>query len=81
LAHHQARSVERVPDVIDAMPDVLECHDVTGEVDYLLKVVVSTHQELERFLFDKLMKASASVSVNAEAWSVWLEHEEPTVSA
>jgi DNA-binding Lrp family transcriptional regulator len=40
------------------MPEVLECHYLTGEVDYLLKVVVATHQDLERFLFDKLMKVS-----------------------
>jgi Lrp/AsnC family leucine-responsive transcriptional regulator len=58
LAHHRPRSVEQFPETIRNMPEVLECHYLTGEVDYLLKVVVSTHQDLERFLFEKLMKVS-----------------------
>jgi hypothetical protein len=56
LAHHRPGSVKRFPQVIAAMPGVLECHYLTGEVDYLLKVVVPTHEHLERFVFDRLMK-------------------------
>ncbi len=56
LAHHRPGSVERFPDQIRSLPEVLECHYLTGEVDYLLKVVVANLQQLERFLFDKLMK-------------------------
>jgi Lrp/AsnC family transcriptional regulator, leucine-responsive regulatory protein len=56
LAHHRPGSVKRFPHVIATMPEVLECHYLTGEVDYLLKVVVPTHEHLERFVFDRLMK-------------------------
>ena len=56
LAHHRPGSVERFPGRIRRLPEVLECYYLTGEVDYLLKVVVATHDDLERFLFDKLMK-------------------------
>ena len=56
LAHHRPGSVERFPARMRAFPEVLECYFLTGEIDYLLKVVVSTHDHLERFLFDKLMK-------------------------
>jgi Lrp/AsnC family transcriptional regulator, leucine-responsive regulatory protein len=56
LAHHRPGSVERFPGRIRSMPEVLECYYLTGEIDYLLKVVVATHDDLERFLFDKLMK-------------------------
>jgi DNA-binding Lrp family transcriptional regulator len=38
------------------MPEVLECHFLTGEFDYLMKVVVANHDQLEKFLFEKLMK-------------------------
>jgi len=55
LAHHQPGSVKLFPDRVRRLPQVLECHYLTGEVDYLLKVVVASHQELERFLFEKLM--------------------------
>jgi Lrp/AsnC family leucine-responsive transcriptional regulator len=56
LAHHRPQSIKRFPDRIRAMPEVLECHFLTGEFDYLLKVVVANHDELETFLFEKLMK-------------------------
>jgi DNA-binding Lrp family transcriptional regulator len=56
LAHHRPGSVERFPARIRKLPEVLECYYLTGEIDYLLKVVVATHDDLERFLFDKLMK-------------------------
>ena len=36
------------------MPQVLECHFVTGEYDYLLKVAVHNRKDLERFVVDQL---------------------------
>ena len=57
LAHHRPNSVKRFPEQIKNMPEVLECHFLTGEFDYLLKVVVTNHDHLEKFLFGKLMKA------------------------
>jgi DNA-binding Lrp family transcriptional regulator len=56
LAHHRPNSIRRFPGRIERMREVLECHFLTGEYDYLLKVIVSNHDHLERFLFDKLMK-------------------------
>ena len=58
LAHHRPDSIKRFPDRIRGMPEVLECHFLTGEFDYLLKVVVASHEELEKFLFERLMKVS-----------------------
>ncbi len=57
LAHHRPASVRQFPKRVEALPEVLECYYLTGEVDYLLKVVVANHDHLERLLFDKLMKA------------------------
>ena len=56
LAHHRPGSVKRFPERIKSFHEVLECHYLTGEVDYLLKVVVANHDHLEQFLFEKLMK-------------------------
>ena len=36
--------------------EVLECHLLTGEFDYQLKVVTRNHRELERFLIERLTK-------------------------
>jgi DNA-binding Lrp family transcriptional regulator len=36
------------------MPEVLECHHITGEYDYLLKVVLRNRKHLEHFLTETL---------------------------
>ncbi len=54
LAHHQPDAVRTFREAIGEMPQVLECHHLTGEFDYLLKVVVGNHRELEHFLVDEL---------------------------
>jgi Lrp/AsnC family leucine-responsive transcriptional regulator len=56
LAHHRATDLRRFPERIARIPEVMECHFLTGEADYLLKVVVANHAALEQFLFEKLMK-------------------------
>ncbi|NDJ60529.1 MAG: Lrp/AsnC family transcriptional regulator [Chloroflexi bacterium] len=41
-------------DVVSQLPEVLECYFLTGDFDYLLKVVVRSRKDLERFLRDTL---------------------------
>ncbi|HUF76782.1 MAG TPA: Lrp/AsnC family transcriptional regulator [Longimicrobiales bacterium] len=57
LAHHQPDAVRGFRQAIQGMAAVLECHHLTGEFDYLLKVVVANHRELEHFLVDELTPA------------------------
>lgn len=54
LAHHRPNSVKRFRAGITRMPEVLECHHLTGEFDCLLKLVVANHEELQSFL-ERLM--------------------------
>ena len=51
---HQREHVERLRSIVQTMPEVLECHHVTGEYDYQLKVVLRNRKELERFVVDRL---------------------------
>jgi DNA-binding Lrp family transcriptional regulator len=49
----------RVRDVeaeIRAFPQILECHTVSGDSDYLLKVVARDLRSLSQFLTDQLMQ-------------------------
>lgn len=50
LQRHEVDAVENFKRVVQDMPEVLECHHVTGEYDYLLKVVVRNRKHLEEFL-------------------------------
>jgi Lrp/AsnC family transcriptional regulator, leucine-responsive regulatory protein len=54
LAHHQPECVDRFCKQVKDLPEVLECHHLTGEYDYLLKVVVTNHQHLEKLLTKKI---------------------------
>ncbi len=54
LQLHHSQSVENFKAAIQSMPEVLECHHVTGKYDYLLKVVVRNRKDLQRFVVDRL---------------------------
>lgn len=59
LAHHRVDSGQRFREGVLAMPEVLECHYLTGEFDCLVKVVVANHEELQRFV-ERLMKVGGA---------------------
>jgi DNA-binding Lrp family transcriptional regulator len=54
LQVHQHQQVETIRLTIQQMPEVLECYHLTGEFDYLMKVVVHNRQDLERFVMQRL---------------------------
>jgi len=54
LQMHQLEQVERFREAVRQMPEVLECYHLTGEYDYLLKVVIRNRQDLERFVVGNL---------------------------
>lgn len=56
LSHHQPECVGHFCDQVKGLPEVLECHHLSGEFDYLLKVVVVNHQHLEKFLSEKITR-------------------------
>ncbi len=54
LQLHQSEQVENFRQLMQQMPEVLECHHLTGEYDYLLKIIVRNRAELERFVVKRL---------------------------
>lgn len=54
LQMHQLDQVENFRRAAREMPEVLECHHITGEFDYLLKVALHNSKDLERFIVDRL---------------------------
>jgi len=57
LQLHSLEQIQTFRQVIQGMSEVLESHHVTGEYDYLLKVVVRNRKELETFLLERLTPA------------------------
>ena len=54
LQLHQFEHVDSFRAAIQNMPEVLECHHLTGEYDYLLKVIVRNRKELQDFVVGRL---------------------------
>jgi len=54
LQMHQVMQVEKFREATRKLPEVLECHHITGEYDYLLKVVLKNRKDLEQFVIDKI---------------------------
>lgn len=54
LSHHQIPSLQNVKERLTEMSEVLECHQLTGEVDFLLKVAVKDMASYTDFVNNKL---------------------------
>ena len=84
LAHHRPDCVARFRDEVQGIPEVLECHYLTGESDYLIKIVVPNHKALETVLFEGLMRIDGvdrihtSIVVNEVKASTALPMEAPS---
>ena len=63
------RQVEQALDVFEstiaARPEVMECYLMTGDADYLLRVVVSDVGAYERFLRDHLTRVPGVASIKS----------------
>ena len=63
------KQVEQALDVFEAAvrqwSEVMECYLMTGDSDYLLRVVASDLAAYERFLIDKLTRVPSVASINS----------------
>ena len=54
LRLHQQEELEQFHETVKKIPQILECYHVTGEFDYLLKVIVRSRQDLQRLIVNRL---------------------------
>jgi len=66
LKSGQMKDLQKFKTVVAAIPEILECHTVTGESDYLLKVVAPDLQVFSRFLLERLVEHFDVVSTKSE---------------
>jgi Lrp/AsnC family transcriptional regulator, leucine-responsive regulatory protein len=57
--------VREIEAEIRAFPQILECHTVSGDYDYLLKVVARDLKSLSQFLTDRLMQTPGVADVRS----------------
>ncbi len=64
LDNHHSDTLESFNQVLTDNDNILECHAVSGQCDYLLKIVARDMESYEYFLSRKLLQASGIRSVN-----------------
>jgi Lrp/AsnC family transcriptional regulator len=65
LAKHQSSLLREFEQAIVAYPEVTECYTMTGNMDYLLRIVVADIQSYEKFLREHLSQMPAVVEVHS----------------
>lgn len=65
LRHHEAAAVAAFGEFVNAWDEVVTCHALTGDMDYLLHVVVQDLEHFSRFLLDRLLAQAAVADVNS----------------
>ena len=65
LEKHGAPGIERFVRAVQDWDEVVACHALTGDMDYLLHVYVRDLEHFSRFLLDRLLDASGVADVNS----------------
>ena len=65
LEKHGAPGIERFVAAVQEWDEVVACHALTGDMDYLLQVYVRDLEHFSRFLLDRLLNAAGVADVNS----------------
>ena len=64
LSSHDAATVQAFTERLRGWDDVVACHALTGDMDYLLHVIVEDLEHFSRFLLDHLLNDTGVADVN-----------------
>jgi len=65
LSKHESAAIESFVDLVNGWDEVVACHALTGDMDYLLHVHVADLKDYSRFLLDHLLNATGVADVNS----------------
>ncbi len=65
LARHDADAVAAFAGFVNEWDEVIACHALTGDMDYLVHVVVRDLEHFSRFLLDRLLNQTGVADVNS----------------
>jgi DNA-binding Lrp family transcriptional regulator len=64
LDHHSRQAAQAFERRIIAIDEVMDCHLMTGDTDYLLRVVVQSLEAYETFIRDRIHPIPSIASIN-----------------
>ncbi len=65
LERHGSDAVQHFVDRVQSWSEVIACHALTGEMDYLMHIVVSDLEHFSNFLLDRLLNETGVADVNS----------------
>ena len=65
LSKHGSEAIARFVEAVALWDEVVACHALTGDMDYLLHVYVRDLDHFSAFLLDKLLNAAGVADVNS----------------
>lgn len=65
LSRHDSGAIDGFVERVQAWDEVVACHALTGDMDYLLQVVVADLEHFSRFLLDRLLNQAGVADVNS----------------
>jgi Lrp/AsnC family leucine-responsive transcriptional regulator len=65
LAKHDAAAIADFSEKVNAWDEVVACHALTGDMDYLLQVAVEDLAHFSRLLLDRLLNDAGVADVNS----------------
>jgi Lrp/AsnC family leucine-responsive transcriptional regulator len=65
FANHTDEAPEQFEAAIQGIPEILSCHNVTGEADYFLQIVSPDLESYEKFLREVLRKLPGVTSIRS----------------
>ncbi|SFF57346.1 transcriptional regulator, AsnC family [Fontimonas thermophila] len=78
MARHGRDVLPRFIEAVQLFPQVIECHTLMGDVDFLLKIMVESVEDYEQFFWQKLSKIdgvqeiSSSISMSQTVYTTRL---------
>lgn len=66
LEVHQLSAIDQFTKQIKKLDEVLECYHVAGEEDFILKIAVSSIEDYEKFILQKLTKLQGVSKINTK---------------
>lgn len=65
LRQHDAAAIAAFAALVEAWDEVVACHALTGDMDYLLQIAVRDLDHFSRFLLDRLLNQAGVADVNS----------------
>jgi Lrp/AsnC family leucine-responsive transcriptional regulator len=65
LSRHDAEAIATFSRFVNQWDEVVACHALTGDMDYLLHVAVRDLEHFSRFLLDRLLNEAGVADVNS----------------